>query len=147
MALHNAAGTAQVIADVAGWFDDGTSPTGGLFHPVSPSRILDTRSGGGPLGSVAGLDVQVTGRGGVPAAGVSAVVMNVAVTEPTAVSYLTVFPSGEAKPWAANLNYVPNQTVPNLVVAKLGAGGRASIANAAGSTQVIADVAGWFDAG
>jgi len=145
VSLYNAAGTAQVIADVAGWFDDGTATTGGLFHPVSPSRILDTRSAGGPLGSVSSLDVQVTGRGGVPAAGVSAVVMNVAVTAPTAVSYLTVFPAGEAKPFAANLNFVPNQTVPNLVMAKLGAGGRVSLANAAGSTQVIADVAGWFD--
>jgi len=147
VSLYNAAGTTQVIADVAGWFDDGTTATGGLFHPVSPSRILDTRTGGGPLGSVAGLDVQVSGRGGVPTAGVAAVVMNVAVTAPTAVSYLTVFPAGEAMPPTANLNFVPGQTAPNLVMAKLGAGGRASIANAAGSTQVIADVAGWFDGG
>jgi hypothetical protein len=147
VSLSNATGSAQVIADVAGWFDDGTSATGGLFHAVTPGRILDTRNGGGPVGATAALDVQVTGQGGVPAAGVSAVVMNVAVTGPTAASYLTVYAAGEAKPWAANLNFGPGQTVPNLVVAKLGAGGRVSVANAVGTAHVIADVAGWFDAG
>lgn len=145
--LYNAVGSAHVIADVAGWFDDGTATTGGLFHPVSPRRILDTRSGAGPLGATSPLELQVTGQGGVPVTGVSAVVMNVAVTGPTAVSFLTVFPAAEVRPWTANLNFVRDQTVPNLVVAKLGVGGRVSLANAQGSTHVIADVAGWFDAG
>ena len=146
VSVYNAAGTTHVIADVAGWYDDGTSPTGAGYHPVTPSRILDTRSGSGPVGSSSALDVQVTGQGGVPASGVSAVVMNVAVTGPTATSFLTVYPAGEPKPWAANLNFVAGQTVPNLVVAKLGAGGRVSVYNAAGNTHAIADVAGWFDA-
>jgi hypothetical protein len=86
-------------------------------------------------------------RLGVPSMGVSAVVVNVSVTNPTAPSYLTVFPAGQAMPTASNLNYVPGQTVPNLAAAKLGTGGQLSIFNAAGATDVIADVAGWFDAG
>ena len=146
VSMYNAAGTTEVVIDVAGWYDDGTTTTGATFHPVTPSRILDTRIGA-PVDAATALEVQVSGRGGVPATGVSAVVMNVTVTDPTAASYLTAFPTGEAMPWAANLNYVPGQTVPNLVAAKLGAGGRVSMANAAGSTHVIADVAGWFDAG
>ena len=93
------------------------------------------------------MEVQVAGLGGVPAAGVSAVVANVAVTGPTALSFLTVFPAGEPLPLASNLNFRPGQTVPNLVVAKQGAGGRMAIYNAAGTAHVIADVAGWFDAG
>jgi hypothetical protein len=40
---------------------------------------------------------------------------------------------------------MPGQTVPNLVVAKLGANGNVSLYNVAGTTHVIADVAGWFD--
>ena len=83
----------------------------------------------------------------MPATGVSAVVLNVTVTQTTAPSFLTVFPTGEALPLAANLNYVAGQTVPNLVTAKLGANGRISLYNAAGSTHVVADVAGWYDAG
>ena len=124
---------------------------GAGYHPLTPSRILDTRTGNGapvaPVGPGATLHLQVTGRGGVPATGVSAVVLNVTVTQTTAPSFLTVFPTGEALPLAANLNYVAGQTVPNLVTAKLGANGRISLYNAAGSTHVVADVAGWYDAG
>jgi hypothetical protein len=144
--LYNAVGSTHVIADVAGWYDDGTSATGATYHPVTPARILDTRNGAGPLGASAVLDVQVAGQGGVPASGVSAVVTNVVVTGPTAASFLTVFPTGESLPLASNLNFRSSQTVPNLVVAKQGAGGRLSIYNAAGTAHVIADVAGWFDA-
>ncbi len=142
--LYNAMGSTHVIVDVAGWYDDGTSATGATYHPVTPSRILDTRNGAGPLGAAGVMEVQVGGHGGVPASGVSAVVANVAVTGPTATGYLTVFPAGEALPLASNLNFRAGQTVPNLVVSKQGAGGRLSIYNAAGATHVIADVAGWF---
>jgi hypothetical protein len=36
--------------------------------------------------------------------------------------------------------------VPNLVVAKVGAGGKVSLYNNAGSTHLVADVMGWFPA-
>ena len=51
---------------------------------------------------------------------------------------------GAARPLASNLNYVPNQTVPNLVVVQVGAGGTVDLFNYAGSAHVIADVAGWY---
>jgi hypothetical protein len=146
VSIFNAAGSVHVIADVAGWYDAGNDATGSGFHAVTPARILDTRSTGGPLGAGATMNLQVSGQGGVPATGVSAVVMNVAVTGPTAPSYLTVFPAGQVMPVAANLNFVAGQTVSNLVTAKVGAGGQVSIFNAAGSVHVIADVAGWYDA-
>ena len=74
-------------------------------------------------------------------------VLNVTVTTPSEGSYLTAFPSGEAQPLASNLNFAPGQTVPNLVVARVGAGGKVSLFNAAGTVHVIADVAGWYDGG
>ena len=128
-----------------------TTPTGARYNPLTPTRVLDTGTGTGTpaaaLGPGATLDVQFTGRGGVPSSGVSAVVLNVTVTEPTAHSHLTAFPAGETRPLASNLNFVPGQTVPNVVVAKLGAGGKVSLFNAAGSVRVIADVAGWYSSG
>src|SRR5579885_329213 len=124
---------------------------GAGYQPLSPSSILDTRTGNGapaaPVGPGATLNLQLTGRGGVPATGVSAVVLNVTVTGPTAASYLTVYPAGEALPLAANLNFTAGQTVPTPVTAKVGANGQVSIYNSAGSTHVIADVAGWYDVG
>ncbi|MDP9071103.1 MAG: hypothetical protein M3N68_07425 [Actinomycetota bacterium] len=118
------------------------------YTALTPARILDTRSGqGAPAAAVgpgATVALTVTGRGGVPATGVSAVVMNVTVTQPSAPSYLTAWPAGQPRPTASNLNYLAGQTVPNLVVAKVGTGGGVSLYNAAGSTHVVADVVGWF---
>jgi hypothetical protein len=73
--------------------------------------------------------------------------LNVTIANPSAASFLTVFPAGEARPTAANLNYVPGQTVPNMVIVKLGAGGQISLFNFAGNVDVIVDVAGWFPEG
>ena len=146
--LYNNVGATHLVADVAGWF----GPEGGAgsgFWPVPPQRILDTRSGNGApvgkLGPGAALKLQVTGRGGVPPAGVSAVVLNVTVTEPTAESFLTVWPAGAARPLASNLNYMADKTVPNLVVVKVGAGGVVDLYNFSGATHVVADVAGWYE--
>jgi hypothetical protein len=49
-------------------------------------------------------------------------------------------------PNASNLNFVPGAVVPNLAVLKVGTGGKVSIYNSAGSTAVIVDVVGWYDA-
>ena len=59
------------------------------------------------------VNITVTGRGGVPASGVGAVVLNVTAVAPTASSYMTVWPTGEPQPLASNLNFTPGQTVPN----------------------------------
>jgi V8-like Glu-specific endopeptidase len=123
------------------------SATAGYLHPLTPARVLDTRSGvgaDGPVGAGRSIEVQVTGRGGVPA-GAGAVVLNVTVTQPTTSGYVTVYPSGSDRPTASNLNFRPGQTVPNLVVAKLGEGGTVTLFNSHGSSHLIADVMGWYD--
>ncbi|MEA3184333.1 MAG: hypothetical protein QOJ74_810, partial [Ilumatobacteraceae bacterium] len=55
--------------------------------------------------------------------------------------------AGSGRPTASNLNLVTGQTIPNMVIAKLGAGGQISIFNLAGSVDVVVDVLGWFPAG
>jgi uncharacterized delta-60 repeat protein len=148
VSLYNFAGAVHLVADVAGWYGDGTEAGGDRFHAFSPGRILDTRYGNGapaaPIGPLAPLELQVTGRGGVPAVDVAAVILNVTVTEPTASTYLTVWPSGGARPLASNLNFGPGQTVANLVAVGVGAGGKVSIYVAGGSSHVVVDVAGWY---
>ena len=117
------------------------------YHPVTPARILDTRTGPGPTGRLGygcHIDVQVTGVGGVPASGVSAVVLNVTATQPSRGSFLTVYPTDASLPTASNLNFVQGQTVPNLVTVKVGADGKVKLYNAAGQTHVIFDVVGWY---
>ncbi len=122
----------------------------GLFRPLTPARLLDTRTGvGGTLGRLAGgqtIDVQVVGRGNVPASGVAAVILNATVTNPSQFSYLTVYPTGIARPLASNMNFVSGQALASLAVMGVGSGGRVSVFNAAGATDVILDVTGYVAA-
>lgn len=148
--LYNGSGgTVQLVADASGWFAGVTTPAGGAFNGLTPTRILDTRSGTGtskgpvPAGGTVVLDVE--GQGGIPATGVSAVVLNVTVTQPTTSGFITVYGDGMARPLASNLNFVAGQTVPNLVVAPIGADGDVVLYNGSGGTvQLVADASGWF---
>lgn len=138
--VYNHAGSTEVVVDVTGWYASG-------FHPITPARVLDTRVA--PATALAGGEeraVTIGGQAGVPPTA-TAVALNVTVTEPTASGFLTVWPSGAPRPTASNLNMVPGQTVPNMVVVGLGTAGAVSLFNFAGSSHVIVDVAGWFDAG
>ena len=148
VSFYNPTGTVHVIADVVGFYGAANATTGALHHALTPSRVLDTRKGIGapvaPLAPGATLDLDVTGWGGVPGDDVSAVVLNVTVTNPTTTSFLKVWPSGEVRPNASSLNFVAGQTIPNLVIAKVGAGGKVSFFNPAGTVDVIADVVGWY---
>ena len=142
--LRNAAGSVSLLADLAGSY----APDGqAAFHPVAPVRLLDTRGGGTKLGPGATLDLQVAGRGGVPASA-AAVVLNVTGVGQTAATDIAVYPAtaGTSRPGTSNLNLVPGPPVPNLVVAKVGDGGRVRIRNSNGSTDVLVDLSGWFDA-
>ncbi|MFD3938442.1 hypothetical protein ACFWSF_05055 [Streptomyces sp. NPDC058611] len=123
---------------------------GSEFTPYAPTRILDTRFGTGaaqakvaPSGTVR---VKVGGNGGIPA-GVSAVVLNVTVTNPTDSGFVTVFPEGRERPATSNVNYEAGQTVPNQVIVPVGKNGYVDLYNGSwggSSVDLIADVTGYF---
>jgi hypothetical protein len=150
VSAYNRAGSADLIFDVAGYYStpDQSPGPNGLFNPLVPSRLLDTRTGNGaPMAKLTQgqtLNLQVTGRGGVPASGVSAVVLNVTATNPSTAGYLTVFPASLATPLASSLNFRAGETVPNRVIVGVSSGGQVSIFNQKGTTDVVADVNGWF---
>ena len=145
IAIFNPFGAVDCIVDVMGYFRP--QPSTQLVALV-PSRLLDTRNAiGAPLGRVRGpgtVDLQVTGRGGVPDVGAQAVVLNVTAVQPNSGGYVSVWPSGEAQPVISNLNYDAGRNVANLVVCKLGAGGRVSVFVDSGDLDLLADVVGYF---
>jgi hypothetical protein len=148
VSVFNERGSTDLIFDVAGYYSTFEGSRGDRFRAITPTRLLDTRSGlGHPKAPIrtTPVDLQVTGTASVPAAGVSAVVMNVTVTNPNAVSFLTVYPSGQQVPDVSNLNFVARQTVPNLVIVKVPPSGLISLVNAFGTVDVIADVVGYYD--
>ncbi|MDT4943909.1 MAG: hypothetical protein QOH14_642, partial [Pseudonocardiales bacterium] len=142
--VNGSTGTVQLVADVSGYFAPGsTSVDQGMFGSISPTRVLDTRSGGA-VGAGKVVNATVTGQG-VPA-DASAVVLNLTVTQPTAATGdATAYPAGGSRPTASNVNFVGGQTVANLAVVPVGAGGKISLYNHSGGTvQFIADVSGYF---
>jgi uncharacterized protein (DUF1501 family) len=145
IAIFNPFGAVDCIVDVMGYFRPQPSTR---LVPLVPSRLLDTRNAiGAPLGRVRGpgtIDLQVTGRGGVPDSGAQAVVLNVTAVQPVSGGYVSVWPSGEAQPVISNLNYDARRNVANLVVCKLGAGGRVSFFVDSGDLDLLADVVGYF---
>jgi hypothetical protein len=152
VALFNSAGATDLVADVEGWF-----PTTSGLTALVPARLLDTRagqatidgtySGTGALGAGSELDLAVAGRGGVPANGAAAVVLNLTAANSTGLGYVTAWPAGSARPFASNLNLAPGRNSANLVIAKLGANGKVALYNALNSTDLVADVVAWFATG
>jgi hypothetical protein len=127
-------------------------PAAGTYLPVGPTRILDTGAGtGAPKAAVGArktLTVQVSGRGDVPASGVAAVVLNVTVAAPSAGGYLTAYPAGGTRPATSSLNFTSGRAVPNLVVVRLGTGGKVSLYNGSdGTVRLVADVSGYYASG
>jgi hypothetical protein len=122
------------------------------YLSLSPARVLDTRpgyttddgvsAGGGMFGAGSETPLLVAGRAGVPA-NAKAVVLNLAVTGSTRPGFVTVFPCGQARPNAANLNYAAGDTVSNAVTAQIGANGSICIF-VLSATHVIVDVTGAY---
>ncbi|MGY2746614.1 hypothetical protein [Arthrobacter sp. UYCu723] len=141
--FNRSAGTTQLIADVAGYYLPGTPTASGAFKAIGPTRALDTRTGSA-VGADSAVSFRVSGANGIPA-NVSAVVFNLTVTSPKSFGFVTAFASGTARPNASNLNFNTGQTIPNLAAVPVGSDGRVSLFNrSSGSSQLIADIAGYF---
>ena len=134
-------GSTDAIADIAGYFTAGTS--GAKYHAVGPVRLLDTRDGQGESTAKA-----LAGKGTLTLplpASYKAVVANLTVVSPTANGFLSAYPAGGTLPNVSNLNFLTNQTIPNLAIVP-NSSGVTFYNGGSGSTQLIADMAGYFSA-
>ena len=149
--VYNAAGSADLIVDVEGYYAAEPTAGTGLYNALTPVRICDTRTGepqnqctGHAPGPSQAMQVTVVGQGGVPSSGVAAVVLNVTAIGSAASGYLTVYPYGISQPSASNVNYRAGEVVPNRVMVPLGKGGMIAIYSGNGDPNVAVDVSGWF---
>jgi streptogramin lyase len=142
-------GAGGVLTSAAG------SSTASSFVPITPCRLFDTRAGTDNVGlratPVAANDTFVAtvwgsnGNCAVPS-GATGVSMNVAIVNPTAASFLTVFPADVVRPLSANLNWVAGQApTPNAVTAALSATGTLGFYNLTGTVDLAVDVVGYYE--
>jgi hypothetical protein len=131
----------HLLADVSGWFDSAAG-----LHPLTPTRVVDTREGqGAPKQRIASgtqIEVDLTGAHGVPGSGVSAVILNLTAVGGLGTGYLTAFPCGD-RPTTSNLNYGA-AAVANTVLAPVDADGHVCI-YASRAVHVVVDLSGWIE--
>ena len=141
----NSAGTSPGSAPSAAV----TPLSGATYHALTPTRLLDTRTGNGlarAFQARVARTFQVTNRGGVPANAIG-VTGNLTVTGQTAGGYLYLGPVATNAPTSSTLNFPLGDTRANGVTVALGTGGTLSITYwaAVGRTaHVIFDVTGSF---
>ena len=149
VSVYTNSGATHVIFDVVGWItSDFSNARGARLVPVTPQRLLDTRTGtGGRTGAVNGGE-SISLHVADPNDGYTAAVLNLTGVEPTAANYVTAYPSDlAAVPLASNLNLVRGQVRPNLVMVQLGADGNVKLFNNTGQVNLVADLVGLFKVG
>jgi hypothetical protein len=166
--IYNALGTVNVLVDVEGYFTpDAPSDVQGLFHPITPVRVCDTRADSptpfctahGALGQGASMLINFAVTGGLPGDGnAGAAVVNLTAVAGSSFTYLSLFPPvngtcpygpGDASPFSA-INVPAGVVQANRVMVALGpatSGGvddAICVYNSLGTINVVIDANGWF---
>ncbi|MFN3255120.1 MAG: HYR domain-containing protein [Ilumatobacter sp.] len=141
----------DLTIDLAGWIPDTST-----YTPVTPARLLDTRpdsitidatnTGQGRNAATGGaLEVQITGRAGVPTTATTAV-LNLTGINPDRRGFVTAYPCGQ-RPLASSLNFDNARIVRgNELIAPLSPTGSICL-HSSTATDLTLDVAGYFTAG
>ncbi len=141
----------DIVVDLNGWF-----AAGAAFHTVGPKRVFDTRPGASPdalrdvprakLAAGATMEVRLTDLAGfVPTNGVGSVSLNVVVTNPDALGFITVFACGTREE-VSSVNYAAGQTVANAVIAPVSENGTICFYTLS-TTDLVVDINGWIESG
>jgi lysyl endopeptidase len=152
-------GTDNSVSGAGWWVDDVSlaeaTPCGGVtgfsYFTLTPCRVVDTRNPDGPLAGPAlnaGVEriFTLAGSCAIPASA-KAVSLNLAVTQPTGMGNLRLYPAGVATPSIASLNYSAGQTRSNNGIVSLDTTGRLATfcAQTGGTVHLIIDVNGYFE--
>lgn len=133
----------HLIVDVVGYFTGERSPvsTDGLFIPTAPIRVVDTRLRR-PLALWGGSTIEFSSRTPSPGSTAAAAV-NITVTDPLDMGFITAFPAGVPRPFVANVNVDSfDQTMANHGTVRLGTRGMSLFTQS--GAHMIVDVTGWY---
>jgi hypothetical protein len=140
----------DLVADVAGYVTGTGAPSSssGLFVPLPPARVFDTRPGepgNGPKGLLvpdSTIQPLVGGVGAIPATA-AGVVLNLTLVGTTP-GFATVWPTGSTRPPTSNVNVsVVGDVRPNSAIVGLGEEGRIDAYVLSGG-HLIADTFGYL---
>ncbi len=144
--------TTHLVIDVLGYFSPDAvdvNGTGLLFNPITPVRLLETRTGepgctnpGAPLAG--GTETSQPAQNFCTiAATAKAIVGNATVVQAGSGGFLTFWPSDATRPLVATSNYLAGDILNRHFTVGLGANGQFKIF-AASTTHLVVDVSGYF---
>ena len=138
----------NVILDIDGYFvPKGTVPAL-AFYPVTPCRLVDTRTGTGPLAGpflAAGTsrDFPLKSSNCALPANAQVYSLNVTAVPKGTLDYLTMWPSGEPQPLVSTLNATTGAVTANAALVPAGANGDISV-YVSNASDVVLDLDGYF---
>ncbi len=139
----------HLVVDVTGYVTGPTSGSSetGLFVPLTPARLLDTRERGIEPWPGANVGIVTGGYGGVPRTAYGAVAVNVTLTEADGPGFVQVAPARTLVPGASStLNAARSgQTIANAAI--VGASNQGLDAYVQSGAHLVADVVGYFTGG
>jgi hypothetical protein len=146
-----ASGTTDLVLDVTGYFMPNTS--GDTYRPMTPVRLLDTRSGNGLKKAKVKANVPVSfkiwGRGGVLSSA-KAVTGNLTVVNSTLGGNVYIGPNRLVKSSTSTINFAKGQVRANSLTVSLTTTGTlwATFMSTNGATiDLVFDVTGFYTAG
>jgi hypothetical protein len=140
-------GSAHVVLDATGYLT--ANALAQLPMLVSPQRLVDTRTSGGPIATGTSRCFPVAGQVGIPATA-TGVVLNVTAVGYGTQGWLSAYPSGQAVPATSTLNFdVSEYAMANSSIVALGSNGQlcvnvGTVNSAPGTAQVVLDVVGYL---
>lgn len=153
--FNSSANTGAYSLAVVGYFSTAEGTSGMKYFPLTPARLLDTRTTLGSRGVAIApnstLDVQITGRGGIPS-GVGTmttkgVLINLMAIWPTSPGWLTAWSADAAEPAAGGMALATGLVGANELAVPIGASGKIRLRNkSAAPVNVAVDAVGYYSA-
>ena len=128
----------DLVVDITGVFtaDEAPASADGLFVPVDPQRLLDTRESGSPVYAGGAREIALPSSA-------AAVALNLTATEPSGRSFWTAYPAGNGRPETSSLNVsAAGEVAANLAVVPAAERGVAVFGRA--TSHVVVDTTGYF---
>jgi hypothetical protein len=151
ISIFNAYGYTDVLVDVEGYVTPGSGPTG-LFNPVTPFRLIDTRTYSNNNFEDKGLTMTpgetITGTIAGTSIPSQAAYLAINLTATNTISnggYLVAYPTGSSIPTGSLINYDSGESIANRVIVALNSSGSFSITNEVSTCDVIVDVTGYYN--
>jgi hypothetical protein len=119
----------------------------GTFNAISPTRIVNTRSGLGlPAAIGAKKAATFSAVGAVPGHDADAVAITVTVVDPARGGQVVLYaPDDVVRPNTSTINFAAGQTTPNEVVAEVSGAGTVSVLNnSPGKVDLLVDITGYW---